>query len=163
MTGEGVASGELYHCGGGILFPAGGAGGGLADFGDGAFEVFCGEQRVAGDKGVRARFHAYGGGFGVDAAVHLQTGAGRAGGAGAAVQGVGDVRDFVPHFGDEFLPAESGIDGHDQHEVNFGEEMPDKFGGGSGVEGDAGLHFHFADGAGQAVGMPGGFGMKSKG
>ena len=162
-TGEGSALGELYHCGGGVLFPAGGGGGGLADFGDGAFEVFCGEKRVAGDEGVRARFHAYGGGFGVDAAVYLQAGAGGAAGARALVQGMGDVRNFVPHFGYECLPAESGIDGHDQDEVNFREEMFDKFGGGSGVEGDSRLHFHFADGARQAVGMAGGFRMKSKG
>ena len=72
--------------------------------------------------------------FGVDAAIDfeldLQTLLGDA---------VRDRFDLGQLAGNELLPAEAGIHGHHQHEIELLEHIVERLGGRRGVEGDAGL------------------------
>lgn len=98
------------------------------------------EEGGAGDEGVGSGGLAKGRGFEIDAAVDFEP----------EVQvlfaaPVGELLDFREAIVPEALSAETGLDGHDEDEVDLGEEMFDGVGGGGGVDDDAVLAAEFAD------------------
>src|SRR5699024_1234559 len=129
----GVAPGELTQGGdllGGVLGPVDGG---------------------AGDEHVRAGLGAALDGLAADAAVdldvHLEV---RLADRGA---GAADLRE---HRLQEALPAEAGLDRHDQQHVELADDVQQRLDGGGGAEGHAGLGVLAAQVAGQLHGGAGG-------
>lgn len=85
--------------------------------------VRCLEKCGAGDEGVGSGGAAFGAGEGVDAAVDFEAKLE----AALAAPGV-DPGDFGQHVAAEGLPAEAGLHGHDEEEVDLGEEGLGEFG-----------------------------------
>ena len=90
------------------------------------------EEGSAGHEGVSAGGVAVGTGGEVDPAVHFEAKGERA----FAAPG-GELRQLGQHVAAEGLAAEAGLDGHDEDEVDLGEERFNGADGRSGVEHEA--------------------------
>ena len=108
--------------------------GGFLETADGGAEVGLAEEGGAGDEGICAGGEALGGGLRVDAAVDLDFEA-----EFFLFSPLGGGLDFWEGFGDEGLSAESGVNGHDEEEVDVLEVGAGVVDWGGGVEGKSGL------------------------
>lgn len=90
------------------------------------------EEGGAGDESVGAGGAAFQAGLEVNAAVHFET----EGEILFAAPGV-ELGEFGQHITAKRLSAETGLDGHNEDEIDLGEEVADGYGGGAGIEDDA--------------------------
>lgn len=116
-----------------LIGPGGGAGG------EGG-AVGGGEEGGAGHEGIGPGGGAEGTGGEVHAAIDFEA-------EGEVALGApgGELAEFGQHGFAEGLAAETGLHGHDEHEVNFGKEGLDGSNGGAGVEHDTALAAPGAD------------------
>ena len=96
--------------------------------------------------GVGAGGAAFGGGGQIDAAVHL-----KAEGQVARLAPLVDLPQLGQHVAAEGLAAEAGLDGHDQNQVDFAQQVLDGGSGCARVQDDPALAAQGAD-AGQCLG-----------
>ena len=109
------------------------------------------EEGGAGHEGVGAGGAAFGAGLGVDSAVDFEAELE----AGLAAPGV-ELGDLGQHVAAEGLSAEAGLHGHDEKEIDLGEEGLGEFGRRAGVEHEAGLATELADAGEQCAVIDGG-------
>jgi hypothetical protein len=107
------------------------------------------EQRTAGNEAVRPGCRRAGNGGRPDAPIHLDV---------DVEPGVEDhasyLGDLGLHGGDVVLPAEPGVDGHDEHHVDEVEHPAHCVDGGGRVEGDGGTGAGFTHLAERTVQVP---------
>ena len=80
--------------------------------------IACLKYRASRDEYRRSRVDAKLRCFGIDPAVDLNFG-----GESAAINHLPQFCDLIQRFRDELLPAVSGIDGHDQHEITIWQDL----------------------------------------
>src|ERR1700680_4319021 len=92
-----------------------------AQFRDRLAIIFCVKDEGAGDEGVSAVLDRQSWGLGVDAAIDFDVDL-----CCARFIPLGRALHFSHHFGPERLTAETGMDGHDEQDVDLVEEGRDR-------------------------------------
>lgn len=122
---------------------AGGKGlavGGVSKLAHGGAQVGFAKKRRAGHQCVSAGIYALGDRFGVDAAIHLDSEA-----KVFPLSPLCGGLNFGENFREECLPAESGMHGHDEEQVDGFEVGKDGFYGGWRIDGESGFEAGVSD------------------